>query len=425
MRLLYHCGIGLLTIVFRAGAFLGHKKIKKGWAGRRAQRRIFADRLLSAQPKIWIHAASLGEFEQVRHLLRLLKSRYPAYSLILTFFSPSGYERLKSHKDFEAVFYMPFDTLRAQKQWLDYVQPKLVLFVKYELWLNALSLLKQRSIPVLLVSAFFRKHHFCFHPLGYYTRQALRSFTAVLVQDEASQKTLSRIYPPQRIHITGDTRVDSVAFLPQRYEKEKDKLAFVEVFKGSQLLLVAGSVAEEDIPLLGSVLPVLHQKKVKLLLAPHQLREKDMYRYQRLFNALRYTQTSDNNLYRHTQVALLDTIGLLALTYGQADMVYVGGGFRKRKLHNTLEPAVYGTAIVVGPYTQDFYETQQMISRNAMVSVKDKRSFSEVLSALTDHTEQRRQLAAGAQTYIRTAMGASQSVIDYIEEGCFLTNCIK
>lgn len=425
MRWLYHWGMELLPAVFRVGAFLGYKKIKKGWTGRRAQQQIFTGQPLSAQPKIWIHAASLGEFEQVRHLLSLFKSRYPDYSLILTFFSPSGYERLKGHKDFEAVFYMPFDTLRAQQQWLDYVQPKLALFVKYELWLHALSLLKQRRIPVLLVSAFFRKQHFCFHPLGYYGRQALRCFTAVLVQDAASQKALSRIYPLQRIRIIGDTRVDSVVFLPKRSEQEKDKLAFLSAFKGTRLLLVAGSVEEEDVPLLVSALPVLYQKKVKLLLAPHQLREKDMCRYQRLFSALRYTQKPDCNAYAQAQTLVLDTIGLLALTYGQADMVYIGGGFRKRKLHNTLEPAVYGTAIMVGPYTQDFYETQQMTAQKALLSVKDKRSFSETLSTLAEHTEMRRQLAAGARAYIRSSLGASQRVLDYIEEGCLLTNCIK
>ncbi len=356
---------------------------------------------------VWIHVASLGDFEQGRPLVDYIKENYPDYKILLTFFSPSGYEVRKNYKNADYVFYIPADTKREVRQFLDIVQPKVVIFVKYEFWLNMLVALRERNIRTFLVSAIFRRNSIFFNPFGGIWRKALGAFETLFVQDERSKQLLAEI-GVENVEVAGDTRFDRVVSIAESGEK----IELIEQFKGDKRLFVAGSTwaPDEDI-----LLPLINSNPdIKFVIAPHEMEE---VRIEKLISAIeggavRYTQLPKEG-FENRQVIILDTMGLLSRAYASAEWAYVGGGFGAG-IHNTLEAAVYGLPVVFGVKYRKFKEACDLIALGCGRSVKSGQELQEWFDELKSDDDYLARLSAIAKLYVGQHRGTTEKVVKTI-----------
>ena len=329
---LYNFGLTLYVWLIRLVA-PRHPKARLWIEGRRELFRRMKEAIDPAARIIWVHVASLGEFEQGRPIIEQLRKTHPEYKILLTFFSPSGYEIRKNYKGADYIFYLPIDTPRNARRFLDAAHPEIAIFVKYEFWLNLLAELRRRKVRTYVVSAIFRRDSVFFRPYGGMWRQALESFDVMFVQNEESKKLLAEL-GFDNVLVAGDTRFDRVAEIA-RAAKQVD---VIERFRGDGRLFVAGSTWGPDEELLIRLMN--DNPDIKFVVAPHEMDESRIAHLiaETRGGALRYTQRTSRTGYGPRQLLILDTVGLLASVYGYATWSYIGGGFG-RGLHNTPEAA--------------------------------------------------------------------------------------
>jgi 3-deoxy-D-manno-octulosonic-acid transferase len=371
-----------------------------------------------------MHCASLGEFEQGRPVLEKLKQHYPAYKILLTFFSPSGYEVQKNYKGADWVFYLPMDGPRNAKQFLETVHPSLVIFVKYEFWYYYLKKIKYRNIPLLLISALFRKDMSFFKWYGGLQRKMLSRFDHLFVQTPASKSLVEKIGLAEICSLSGDTRFDRVFDIAQQFAP----IPFIEQFIENAKVLVAGSTWPEDDILLQKVLSNDSLSSIRLIIAPHEISEKNISDIKKLFPAaVLFSALKNDTAYSPgSNCLIIDNIGMLSRLYWYGHFTYVGGGLRSMGVHNVLEAAVYHKIVFFGPYYHKYSEAVGLVQSGGGLSFYDEKKDGSMLiqlieGLLTDEEEyQLRSREAGE--YVRANRGATQKIIQYIQEKRLLTS---
>lgn len=409
MKLFYQIGIQLAAI-FLPITRLFNPKMKLFVDGRRYSFRILKEKIASTKEYIWFHVASLGEYEQGLPVMEAFKQQYPQYKIVLTFFSPSGYEIRKNNAIADITLYLPLDTQKNVKQFLDLIQPKMVFFIKYEFWPNYLNALKKRNIPTYLISGIFRENQLFFKPYGGFYRKALKTFEHFFVQNENSKNLLQSI-GFSNITVHGDTRFDRVAQIVERVQP----LHFVEQFKNNTITIVIGSswIDDENV-----YLPYLNSSEnIKWIIAPHLIKEEEISRLIAKIDkkAIRYTHYNETDL-QTADVFIIDTIGILTQIYAYADIAYVGGAF-KTGLHNILEPATYGIPVVIGPKYEKFQEAKDLVALGSCLVIHSTEEFTQTMYQLTTDTNYRKELGSKNKAFVLKNKNATKAVMDFISLG--------
>ena len=358
---------------------------------------------------IWMHVASLGEYEQGLPVLEKLKAEYPDFTFMVTFFSPSGYEVKKNSTPADLVCYLPLDTLKNARQFIQLTKPKLAIFIKYEIWPNYLHTLKENEIPTLMVSGMFYEKQIFFKPWGGFMRKSLNTFHHFFVQNESSKNLLNQI-ELKSVTVNGDTRFDRVAAILD----SDNGLDFMNTFKQDALCIVAGSTWPEDMAI---ILPFLngYEGDVKWVIAPHTIKPEaiEKLRVQIKKPTVTYSNLGDSDV-SQTDVLIVDTIGLLTKIYSYADIAYVGGGFATG-LHNTLEPAVFGIPVVIGPQYKGFDEAKTLVNANGILSIASKQELETTLSQLLTDASFRKETGNINARLLQSSKGATDEVIHYVK----------
>lgn len=348
-------------------------------------------------------------------MIEALREEYPAYKIVLTFFSPSGYELQKDFSGADYVFYLPLDGPAAAVQFLDIVAPQLILFVKYEFWYHLLQQARIRKIPTLLVSAAFREEQAFFNWYGSFFRKILRCFSWLLVQDEASKSLLAGIGLSMPVIVTGDTRYDRVSTIAGAARE----LPAIERFKGDYKLIVGGSTWPDDERLLQELLPTL-PAGWKMILAPHEIDAAHLQFIDSLFEgeAIRYSAWEGQET-TQARVLIIDNMGMLSSLYRYGEIAFIGGGFDKSGIHNVLEPAVFGLPVVMGPVYEKFVEAVALRTAGFAFPVKDTAEAWAVLNELMPE-ERRRIIADGLADFMSANTGATDRILALIDQCGYL-----
>lgn len=413
MQIFYNFALRLYYIGIRLAAF-SSTKAKQWIEGRKdweKQLKAFnTAQGTQKQDRVWVHCASLGEFEQGRTLIERIKERFPSQVILLTFFSPSGYEVRKNYAAADGIFYLPLDSKRNAKQFIKLAQPKVAIFVKYEFWYHFLSQLHEAQISTYLISAVFRPDHIFFKSYGGFFRKLLSYFDHIFVQDQSSKKLLEKI-DLSAISIAGDTRVDRVAQIP----KEGKHFPLIQSFVGAAPCLVAGSTWPADEQLLKEAIAEALDSDWKIIIAPHNIAESHLKRIEQLFpeQLIRYSQLSDQVAASYRYL-LIDNIGMLQSLYRYGKIAYIGGGFGSG-IHNTLEPITFGLPVIFGPKYQKFEEAKQLIQSGGGFTVADGGELVNSLQLLLaettyDNASQR------AKDYITNNQGGTDKILAHLFE---------
>lgn len=404
---LYHIGLHLSWALLNILA-LFNPKINKFVKGRKSVQDYLEQLLPKNRPVIWIHAASLGEYEQGLPVIEKLKKEFQNHFILLTFFSPSGYEVRKNTKAADAVCYLPMDTQRNAKRFLDMVKPVLAIFIKYEIWPNYLKTLDSRKVPIVLISAIFSKRQAYFKWYGGFIRKALGRFTKIFVQNEASQQLMKEIGIEETI-LSGDTRFDRVAFI----REQRTTLDFMDAFKNEFPCFVAGSTWPEDEDVILDYINN-YNGELRTVIAPHDIKPDHLKQLQNKLTKpyLLFSELDDTSL-DGIQVLIINTIGLLTRIYQYADVAYVGGGFATG-LHNTLEPAVFGIPVLIGPKYHNFQEAMDLVHRKGILVVNSAQEFNRFMDQLLGDQDFRKNTGLINSDYISSKRGASIQIIDYL-----------
>ena len=401
---IYNFGLFLYACIVRLAA-LRHRKAKLWVEGRRDLFRRLAEAVGPGERIVWVHVASLGEFEQGRPIIERLRREHPEYKILVTFFSPSGYEICKNYPGADYIFYLPIDTPKNARRFLDIVRPEIAVFVKYEFWLNLLGGLRRRGVRTYIVSAIFRPDSIFFRPDGGLWRQALESFDVMFVQNEESKRLLGGL-GFDNVVVAGDTRFDRVAEIAAAARK----VPLVERFRGEGRLFVAGSTWGPDEELLVRLMN--DWPDVRFVVAPHEM---DEGRIRRLMNAtqggaVRYTRCTEETDFTHCRLLVLDTVGLLSSVYGYASWSYIGGGFGVG-IHNTLEAATFGLPVAFGPNYRKFKEARDLVTLGAACSVTDYAQLAQWFGPLCRDGELLRRTSRIAKDYTLRQQGASDVIV--------------
>ncbi|MBP3424290.1 MAG: 3-deoxy-D-manno-octulosonic acid transferase [Alistipes sp.] len=398
MRTLYNIGMYCYRLGV-AAVSPWHKKARLWRDGRKQLFNRMRASIDSSAPIVWVHVASLGEFEQGRPIIEKIKAERPEYKILLTFFSPSGYEIRKNYQGADYIFYLPIDTKSNAREFLDIVKPQIAVFVKYEYWINLLSELKTRNIPTYIVSAIFRRDSIFFRSTGNMWREALKSFNTIFVQDENSKALLAEL-GHDNVVVAGDTRFDRVAQIAAAAKK----IELIEQFKGNSRLFVAGSSWGPDEDLI--VRLANENPTIKFIIAPHEMEQTRMAKIEQTATggAVRYTKVEGD--IADKQILILDTIGMLSSVYGYADFSYIGGGFGVG-IHNTLEAATFGLPIAFGPNYHKFKEARDMIALGGATSVSNYEELSAWFAPLRDDEQHLKRVSQISKDYTTKNQGAT------------------
>ena len=408
MKYLYSFIIFLVGTILKILAVFD-KKLALFVNGRKHTFSRLASEIHPGDKTIWFHCASLGEFEQGRPIIEKLRKSQPSYKIVLSFFSPSGYEVRKDYREVDLVVYLPMDTASNAKKFVDLLQPSLAIFVKYEFWPNILSELKSNSIPTILVSGVFREDQIFFKPYGGWMKKSLSSFSHFFLQNRKSQELLRNI-GFNNSSISGDTRFDSVYNILE----QENKLDFLEDFTKGNQVLVAGSTWPIDETYLTSFLNMKHPENFRCIIAPHNIHPKEIKKLKKSLH-LKTALYSDGVIDNSAKVFIADTVGILTKIYSYADMAYVGGGFDKEGVHNVLEPAVFGIPLVIGPIYDKFEEAKELVALEGCLVAKDDIQLFDHLNELNKNKAYRNKIGEIAGSYIKNNLGATQIILDYIE----------
>jgi 3-deoxy-D-manno-octulosonic-acid transferase len=390
-----------------------NKKAKLMLAGQKKTFDILKQNIDLQSKYIWFHAASLGEFEQGRPLIEKIKKEKPEYKILLTFFSPSGYEAKKDYPLAEVICYLPFDRKKNVKTFLDSANPAMTIFIKYEFWRNYLNGLKKRSIPTYIVSALFRPNQIFFRPYGKNYRKILGNYNHFFVQDENSRQLLVK-HGIRNVTVSGDTRFDRVHEI---YEQRKD-LPLIDKYlnktnDSKKIALIAGSTWPKDEAL---IIPYFNRKPdLKLILAPHEITES---RIQAITSQLKrpyllYSQLTKSPL-AGVDCLIIDCIGLLSSIYRYGDIAYIGGGFGTG-IHNTLEAAVYSIPVIFGPKYQRFKEAKDLITAGGGISISNAGEFNDRLNDLLEYRHLLNEIGEKAGKFVCQNLGATEKILKEIK----------
>ena len=403
MNILYNFGIYTYKQLVNIASFrnLKARKMKQG------HKEIFHYLAQNADPEggyIWIHASSLGEFEQGRPIIEAIKAHYPEQKIAITFFSPSGYEVRKNYSKADLICYLPFDLPNNVNRFLNILKPKQAIFIKYEFWGNYLNALAKRNIPTYIISAIFRPSQIFFRPYGGYFRRILQNFEHLYVQDENSKKLLKDI-GIIKVSVTGDTRFDRVLEI----RSQAKELPLIEQFSKGNFTLIAGSSWPKDEEIFIDYFN--RHPEMKLIIAPHEIHEEHIQFILSRLNrtAIRYTQADEKNIQK-ADCIIIDCFGLLSSIYRYGQVAYVGGGFGAG-IHNVPEAAVYGIPVIFGPNHKKFKEAKELIIAGGGFSISRSEDFELVMDRLLENQEFLSKAGITAGQYIQNNSGASKKIL--------------
>jgi len=408
MFFLYNLVLVLASQLVKVAALFS-PKIKLFVNGRKSVFETLASKIKSEDQTIWFHAASLGEYEQGLPVMEKIKLKFPNHKIVLTFFSPSGYEVRKNNIIADATVYLPLDTQANAKQFLKLVHPDLVFFIKYEYWPNYLNELKKANIKTYLISGIFREKQAFFKWYGGFYRNALKTFDYFFVQNESSKKLLQSL-GYQNVKISGDTRFDRVVAILDR----DNSLDFIEQFKNKTTTIVIGSSWPKDESLL---INFINQSAndVKFIIAPHNIKAEQIsnLKSQISKSTVLFSEKGNQNLAKYS-VFIIDTIGILTKIYSYADIAYVGGGFGNPGVHNILEPATFGIPIVVGPNYSHFAEATALVNMEGCISISTQNQLNDAFNNLIANEDIRHEKGHICETFVQMNKGATEVILTHI-----------
>ncbi|MFZ4401588.1 MAG: 3-deoxy-D-manno-octulosonic acid transferase [Bacteroidales bacterium] len=408
MRILYNSGIYLYYFSIYVFSFF-NEKANKWWNGRKGLLEECKLQFNKNEKIAWFHAASLGEFEQGRTVIEKFKIRYPDYKILLTFFSPSGYEVRKTYENADYVLYLPIDTPGNAKKFIEIINPEIVFFIKYEFWFNYLKILHEKKIKTYLISGIFRPQQHFFKFYGVWFRKQLHHFTYFFVQHEASKQLLQSI-GLKNVSISGDTRFDRV------FEIAANKKSFplIEKFKSSNPILLAGSSWETDEEILINFMKLHEKSNLLYIIAPHEIHNDRIHELQKKlpFPSLLFSEANDNNI-NDVKILIINNIGILSHLYQYATIAMIGGGFGKG-IHNILEAATFGNPILFGPNYHKFSEAVEMIRLKGGFEFIDLDDFNIKIQHLLEDTYFFAQTKEICLAYINSNKGATEKILQQI-----------
>jgi 3-deoxy-D-manno-octulosonic-acid transferase len=407
----YHLGIWLYALVVQLAAFFNPKAslFVKGRRGLVSQ--IISDLAAENRERIWFHCASLGEFEQARPIIEQLKKDYPEYVIVLTFFSPSGYELRKKYALAEYVYYLPLDSFSNASKFVKAVNPKLSFFVKYEVWYHYLNVLKKAALPVYLISANFRQNHVYFKWYGSFFRKMLKQFTHIFCQNAYShQRLLSIGYSFSTVSL--DTRFDRVF----QHAQQAKPIPVIERFTQGKKVLVAGSSYEMEERIIAETFS--EPNNWKLIIAPHQVQPDRIASITKQFShytSIRFSDCTPETNMHNFQVLIIDNIGMLSSIYQYATCAFIGGGFGKTGLHNMLEAVAFGMPVMIGPNNvQKFPESLDLIAAGICKVVRSSEETQKLIEYWDTNPEEVSRVALNAKKFIADGTGATSHIFNFV-----------
>jgi 3-deoxy-D-manno-octulosonic-acid transferase len=407
MLFFYNVGVRLYYFFIFIASF-NNKKAMLWLKGRKDIFKHISDSLNPNEQRTWIHCASLGEFEQGRPIIEGIKEKYPQYKIVLTFFSPSGFEVRKNYNGADYIFYLPLDTKTNAKEFLRLVNPELAIFIKYEFWYHYLSQLKKLNIPSYVVSAIFRPEQVFFKWYGRLFRKALNGITHIFVQNKISSNLLKTI-GINHVSVCGDTRFDRVYSI---YINAKP-ISQIEKFKGSDKIIIAGSTWEADEDILVDCDFQL-KNNYKLIIAPHEIADESIKKLiAKLANKypendiVRFSEITESEI-SNKRILIIDNVGMLSNLYAYGTIAYIGGGFGKG-IHNVLEATTFGLPVFFGPNYQKFQEAKDLIQLRAAYSINNASELMDAISNLPYS-----EASLNAKQYVESKIGGTEMVLNNI-----------
>lgn len=408
MFFLYNLVVQLAGFLLKIAALFS-PKIKLFVDGRKTVFNTLSEKISASDKTVWFHAASLGEYEQGLPVMEKMKTQFPNHKIVVTFFSPSGYEVRKNNTIADATVYLPLDTKNNAQQFLKLVHPEMVFFIKYEFWPNYLNELKNQNIKTYLISGIFREKQSFFKWYGGFYRNALKSFHYFFVQNESSKKLLQSI-GFNNVKVSGDTRFDRVVSILER----DNTLDFIEQFKNNTPTIVIGSSWPKDEELLINYINQADDA-VKFIIAPHNIKPEQI---QQLKNAITKKTVlfseKDKQPLNDFPVFIIDTIGILTKIYSYADIAYVGGGFGNPGVHNILEPATFGIPIVIGPNYSHFAEATALVNMEGCISIANQNELHQAFDLLVQNEDERHEKGHICNTFVQMNKGATNTILNHI-----------
>ena len=408
MLFIYNLIVQIANFLLKITALFS-PKIKLFVDGRKPVFEILKSKIKPADKTIWFHAASLGEYEQGLPVIEKIKVKFPHHIIVISFFSPSGYEVRKNNIVADVTVYLPLDTKKNATAFLKLVHPEMVFFIKYEYWPNYLNELRKLETPTYLISGIFRENQMFFKWYGGFYRKALETFTYFFVQNESSKKLLLQLGKTNAA-VSGDTRFDRVATI-----LEKDNsLDFIEAFKNDTLAIVVGSSWPKDESLLVDYINQTSEK-VKFIIAPHNIKSEQILELKNSITkkTVLFSEKETKNL-AEFDVFIIDTIGILTKIYSYADIAYVGGGFGNPGVHNILEPATFGVPIIIGSNFSHFAEATALVNMEGCISIANKNELFDAFSNLIRNDDVRHEKGHICSTFVQMNKGATAIILKHI-----------